>query len=275
MLTQEQIEYIKNNYGKKNAKEIALELGVKPYLIGRIAKKIGIGYERGKNPAQTKHCIGRKTSVDDNFFSEPNLINCYWAGFLAADGNIRHLKRHKELNLQISQKDLGHIKKFVTQVGFTGATTVYTRANGIPMCNVHINSDKICEDLEKNFNITPRKTFTLLPPVNLTDEQKDCYIAGYIDGDGCIQKIKTKYNTYIGIDARGTEEIVNYIRDRFLELSKDGNFGNRFKCGNINTEDASKNHKRYKVCGNICNIVIKKYRKYDIPLLERKWSKEV
>jgi hypothetical protein len=275
MLTQEQIEYIRNNYGKKNAKEIATELNIKPFHIGITARKLGISYGRGKNPVQTKHCRTRRINVDDDFFDEPNLLNCYWAGFLAADGNIRQVGYRKELGLQLSQKDINHMRKFAEQIKFTGTVTSYMRSNGISMCSVHINSNKICEDLEKNFNITPKKTFTLQPPSNLTDDQKDCYIAGYIDGDGCIQKIKTKYNKYIVIDARGTEEIVNYIKQRFLEISKDDVFGNRFKCGNINTEDATKNHKRYTVCGKICNIIINKYKKYDIPLLERKWSKEV
>ena len=45
-------------------------------------------YAPGKNP--NSHKKGRrKYSVNDSFFSEPNEVNSYYAGFIAADGCIK------------------------------------------------------------------------------------------------------------------------------------------------------------------------------------------
>ena len=274
MWTEDELKYLKDNYGKKTYKEMSLFLNKKAYVISKKVSELGIKFGKGKNPSQIKHLFGRKTSVNDSFFENPNLINCYWAGFIAADGNIRNHKTRKELAIQISLKDVQHLETFVKQVSFDGALTKYTRKNGISMCSIHINSNKICEDLEKNFNIIPKKTFILKPPANLKEQQKDCFIAGYIDGDGCIRKFKTKYNSYYSIDARGTKEIIEFIKEHFKKKSENGIFGNRFKCGSIQQEDITKNHFRYKICGLMANQIIEEYKKYEIPLLKRKWYKE-
>src|SRR5690606_18912325 len=59
-----------------------------------------------------------------------------------------------------------------------------------------ISSNKICNTLRRNFNVTPRKSLTLIPPQNLTKKQILAFIKGYVDGDGSIS-IRTK------IDKRG------------------------------------------------------------------------
>lgn len=273
MWTDEQIEYLKQNYGKLFYKDMSEYLKKPIYHIMKKIDELGIRYSKGKNPTGVMKNV-RRLKADDHFFKIPNILNCYWAGFIAADGSIRHIKNRKELSIQISLKDVEHLEKFVEQIKFDGSLTKYTRSNGISMCSIHINSNEICEDLEKNFNIVPKKTFIYKPPENLSDEYKDAFIAGYIDGDGCIRKFKTKYNTYYSIDTRGTTEINKFIKERFLEISKDGSFGNRFKCGSINYEDVTKNHCRYKISGALCDMILKKYRLYDIPLLKRKWFKE-
>ena len=42
----------------------------------------------------------------------------------------------------------------------------------------------------------------------------------------------------------------------------------------FSTKDKNKNHCRYKISGLLCDLILKKYRLYDIPLLKRKWFKE-
>lgn len=274
MWTQEQEEIIKNNYGKIRYKELSLMVDKPIHQIAKKVGELGIKFPAGKNPTQVQR--GRKTTVNEDFFSIPNSINSYWAGFLAADGNIRNSRDKLCLSLQISLKDVQHLEKFVSIIQYSGKVSKYTRKNGISMCNINIISNKICNDLEKNFNLIPKKSLVLKPPNILSDEQKDCFIAGYIDGDGCIRQIRANNKLHTSLDARGTYEITNYIKDRFLEITKNYDcFGNVFKCGSIGQEkkdkDLNKNHFRYKITGRAADIVINKYIQYDIPLLERKW----
>lgn len=120
-------EYLKTNYGKLTYVEMALILGrTFGEIVNRCGKKLKIVTKgKGKN-SYFKHIQGNKeicplanktVFFNDNFFEIPNLINSYWAGFLAADGNIKTNK--KEVSLQISDKDFEHIKCFSESLNFT------------------------------------------------------------------------------------------------------------------------------------------------------------
>lgn len=278
MWTEEKIQYLKDNYGKITRRELSKVLEIPEHIIYKKTKELNICFKSGKNPTGTKHFSRRKVYLNDNFFEIPNLLNSYWAGFIAADGNIR--KDEKELNIQIGQKDVEHLERFIKDIEFDGKMSVYTRKNDIKMCNAHFPSSKIVTDLKNNFNIIPRKSLVLNPPQNLTNEQKDAYIIGYIDGDGCIRKFKTKHNEYISIDSRGTLEINQYIRTRIIEILEPNKeiFGNRFNYGAISYEkkdkQESKNHCRFKITGKASIILIEHFSKYNVPFLKRKWAVE-
>jgi len=205
----------------------------------------------------------KKVFFTEDFFETPNLLNCYWAGFIAADGNVK--KDKQELSIQISDKDYEHLKSFAESIKFTGKISRYTRKNGITMCNAHFNSEKLVDDLEKNFNIIPQKTFKLIPPNIEEKELIDAFMVGYIDGDGCITTRK-KYGT-LGFDIRSTIELNNWFLKRIEEVCEDK------INAKLQIEDNSKNHSRFKIQSSKSEKVLRYLNKIDVPKLQRKWGK--
>ena len=137
----------------------------------------------------------RKYNVNDCFFETPNIVNCYYAGFIAADGCIRKYKgkfvETYSLSFGLSIKDKDFLIKFLNTINYEG-TIRYYENKGRKYVGVEIKSNKICEDLRNNFNITERKTHTLCPPSLFGKNLIDAFICGYIDGDGSVYFSKNK-----------------------------------------------------------------------------------
>jgi hypothetical protein len=124
---------------------------------------------------------------NSNFFSEPNILNSYWAGFIAADGCISTVN----LLIDIHLRDIEHLEQLKTDLNYTGNVTVSKRNSA----KLQVRDKKIVEDLKKNFNITERKTHTLQPPMIEEIDYIKAFIIGYIDGDGCIGYYKPRSKT--------------------------------------------------------------------------------
>jgi len=75
---------------------------------------------------------------------------------------------------------------------------------------VTIYSDDICEDLDKNFRILPRKTLKLDFPKNLPEMYYKDYIRGYIDGDGTLSYFKDKTSNRFSLSYAGN---CDFIKD--------------------------------------------------------------
>jgi hypothetical protein len=163
---------------------------------------------------------GRINNVNDFYFSEITIENSYWAGFLAADGCLQ--QGMKNLSLGLQHIDLGHLEKFKSNINFKGKIHTHTYFHkqlkkNYTFSNMTITSPRMCEDLKTNFNLTPKKSLTLKPPINLNFEQSLSYIKGYIDGDGCID---TSGNMNLKI--HGTEEVMIWIKTILNTITKGG-----------------------------------------------------
>lgn len=169
-----------------------------------------------------------------NFFSEYTAENCYWAGFLAADGWVNA----NRLGLEIKDKE--HINIFYKKINIQ--TKIYCRKrNGSITYSIGITSKQIVEDLKNNFNVIENKSLVFLPPQNIEKEFLSCFIRGYIDGDGSIRKKD------FGISILGTKNMLLWIKEIFnkncninskAKVRKEGNiysigFGGRIQCGKI------------------------------------------
>lgn len=157
----------------------------------------------------------KKYTHNESFFKEPNELNCYFAGLIAADGCIS--KKHKNKNeyiylhygCQNCDKEL--IERLKINLNFNGPIR-QTRENflEIQICRFEKNH----QYLKNIFNIDSRKTYHLLPP-NLKDEKLiKAYITGYIDGDGCIRY--TNKNLFL-ITIVGTFELMTWMQNFFQE----------------------------------------------------------
>lgn len=152
-------------------------------------------YSRGDSMA-------RKIERNDNYFSEPNLENSYWAGFIAADGCVCGDK----IYIEISDKDESHLKKFSEAISWMGNLKFRTRGH-YRFCRIQFNSKHICNDLKNNFNIVSNKTYIGIPP-NLPQDLVKAFIIGYIDGDGCISLDKKNGYSYTRVTITSKSELM-------------------------------------------------------------------
>lgn len=144
-------------------------------------------------------------SFNEKFFSDINQESCYWAGFLAADGNLYYNESRNSYRLNCTIKDEDHLHKLKLAMNADQPVKKYTKY-------YHFNVDGakcLFEDL-KAFNIIPRKSLVLEPPTVLTKERHvRSFIRGYFDGDGSL------YNSagQAQISFVGTEVMLNWIKN--------------------------------------------------------------
>lgn len=249
------LEVVKNE--KLSEKDASIKvLGVEVKLYYYKKKFNLLEYKVGKNPNSAKK---REFEVNDTFFHIPNKLNSYYAGFIAADGNIRK-DTENVLTISLASKDKEALTTFIDYL-----QSNYNVKDGIfnsryPYSYLSITSIDICQDLRYNFNITPQKSFTLVPP-NLDDKDLiDSYIVGLIDGDGCIGITGSRF--YISL--MGTLEIITWVKYRFEEiLGKD--ISNPFHI-------SDKNSYTLRISDKNARILYNYYNNIDVPKLRRKWK---
>lgn len=203
--------------------------------------------------------LGRKYSTDLDFFAEPNPLNSYWAGFIAADGNVRG----KRLKIALGEKDAAHVSRFAADVGYTGPVQ---HAHG--RASVQIACLPYVEHLERHFNITPRKSLTLVPPNIGTEPEVRGFISGVIDGDGCITV--NRYRTYVRprISVYGTRPLLAWIMEHFNRWSPpDARLAaSVHRLHGRELHGYSVTARRAVEVGEVLNTV-------DVPRLARKWDR--
>lgn len=210
-------------------------------------------YGKGKHP--NSRCRS-PFKFNENCFAGYSMSSCYWAGFIAADGNIYG----NQLTISLQLRDKGHLDVFRDFIE-TNQHLNY-RKDGSPV--LKISNTKVCNDVMTYFNITPKKSLTLQPPRIDDTNLIDAYILGYTDGDGSIMKTHTGGKDYLRINILGTSEVLSFIKTRFDTI--------------LETESA-KIHKY----GNIYSIIVsgkkavklfKHYHNINIYKLKRKWDYE-
>lgn len=235
-------------------------------------------YEPGKNP---KSHINKKKKykLNENFFEVPNEKNSYYAGFIAADGCIRVRKgvyvTTKTLCFGLSKKDENWLENFKKDIEYTGPIKTY-ESNGRKFVRMLITSNKICDDLEKNFNITPQKTFTLQPPNIVYRNLIDSYICGYIDGDGsvCFSKNRHKQKR-VSISIIGTFNLLNWVLERFSEIYSTKREKNIYENKGGFGGKSGKKVYILSISDKWARTVILKVSNLNVPKMTRKWTNDI
>jgi hypothetical protein len=265
--TPEEDAVIREFYPTTNARDVAAKLpGRNLNAVKARANLLGI----------IKRVVYEK---DEKFFETPNITNCAVAGFIAADGNLR--EDDKRMTIRISTKDLEFLKSLVGLIKFNGPILFQTvhrkeyvsknsgktiNAGIAEMCRITVTCDQWYHDLGRHWNITPRKTATLMPP-NLTDNRlKLALISGEICGDGWICKtVSSSGHLTFGVGVTGTKELLEWIRDVFNVLIP-----------NMDTrqlsDNKSPNCRDYCLWGATFYWLAKLFLSLDIPRLNRKWE---
>lgn len=145
----------------------------------------------------------------NDYFKNYNNFNCYWAGFILADGYIREKYGMVSIKLQI--KDKKHLEKFKIDSGFEGSVREYKNLGYITL---DICNREWIKDLKKNFSITPRKSHTAKFNKKIPNEFLHDFIRGIMDGDGSVglQISNKAKNKYLKVGFVGTDNIILNIR---------------------------------------------------------------
>lgn len=259
----EEKQIVLDNYGKLSEDALLVMLPNRTAPALRMyAERIGI---RNKQRLYTHN---------ENFFSIPNLINSYWAGFLAADGYVYN--KGSTLSVQLQERDKEHLDRFVADIEFTGKfnfrytqSPTYKDRFGL-QCGVRINSAKtLLFDLERNFSITQNKTFTIKPP-NIEDRDLiRAFITGLIDGDGSVVVYNAdgRYiNDRLYIGVLGSEFLINWVESYFVSVapSERKTYKGVTDRGNV---------KQVKVMGKRAVLLAKDLALVNVPRMRRKWEK--
>jgi len=198
---------------------------------------------------------------NNNFFNIKAPLNSYWAGFIAADGNVS--SKGNELKISLSYKDAEHLRKLSNLLSEDYSLREdERRLNGqsYKIISFGLSSKQWKRDLERNWNITPAKSLTLKFPEFKNIENKKAFICGYIDGDGSI----CVSNNKLSLQILGTQSFLSSILEFLVEREV------------VENIVAIREHKR--ICTlsfgsstaiNVLNFLYSE----DLPLLERKWGK--
>ena len=198
---------------------------------------------------------------NETFFEKPSRVNSYWAGFIAADGCVYR----NTLKITLSKKDKAHLEALSSQLNEDYRVKEYKRSGGYANNSYSVmncTSKKMIGDLNENFNITPRKTFTLQFPKHLTVSNKKAFICGYIDGDGHIG-LRKGHGGKIQMSICGNEE---FLTGLICFLQKDGGIDIK------NNIYPSRNIFVFACSGRVALDVLGFLYGEDLPLLVRKWD---
>jgi hypothetical protein len=235
LVTKENLEEAYSRLG--TLKAVARELKIDPDSVKLYMEKFDLDYDK-----QIRY------NCDHDFFSHDNEQVFYVAGFMAADGCVKHRKSKYdgisyEVYIGLAKKD----KEFLNQI-----KTLLKAENPIhdflvknskrnPKWNdtwkseFRITSKQMCDDLER-FNIVPRKSLIYtFPEWMKVHPLKHHFIRGYNDGDGSfylgeLKEGRTIEQVYFSM--RGTPAFLKVTRDI---LEQECGLEDRHKCIRISS----------------------------------------
>lgn len=153
-----------------------------------------------------------------NFFSAYTPENCYWAGFLMADGYIRNNNLHKKVHIKLAPKDRNHIQKFIISINGN-----YNIKDKELYSSVDISGQWFVNDLERNFGIINRKSLIASYPYQMPKQFDKHFIRGNMDGDGCIT-----VTTCPTLNFTGTDTLLMEFARKFNKLGISLKSGNEY-----------------------------------------------
>jgi DNA-binding transcriptional regulator WhiA len=184
----------------------------------------------------------RPTIKNNSIFSLEDEHSYYWAGFIAADGNISD---KNDLYICLHYDDTIMLTKileyFMSNHKISSNTEKYNRSQiGLRLSNNTIDI------LKNKFNITTRKSLTYkLPKITNSDNFRH-YLRGYFDGDGSICESFSNANSKtasIYANITGSKDFISQLQV-FIKYKLDITGHNQIKdtvsCLKYNTNDAKK-----------------------------------
>lgn len=152
----------------------------------------------------------------------------YWAGFIAADGNVR--RDLNKMRIELNIKDIHHLEKFRENLNGNMPIRECERYKN-HSCYIEVNSVQICKDLNK-IGITPNKSLTLdIDFSQIPNELIHHFIRGYFDGDGSISHTVQDGIIRWQVSFIGTETFLNKVQFYLNKRHQLSTAGSSFRFG--------------------------------------------
>lgn len=272
--TEKDLDYIKANYNQITHPKLYRGLpdwrGCEKVFYRKCLK---LGFRRDKK----NYPIPKTGFYNQEYWKDLNLINCYLAGNIAADGNLNLTNGIHKLRLCVEQTDESLIDCYVRELQFSGNKGYNQRTHKTGNKTIHVVAsftgfNKNAEYLKKYFNLVPNKTYRL-GPTNLSNENFNfAYLIGYCDGDGTISMTtgsnRTQRAPYLYFISC-SESLLVWIEELL----------NRKFPPEINRNQAPRVHRKsktnswvYSISGLRATVIINYLRKFPVPKLARKWE---
>lgn len=166
-----------------------------------------------------------KHTHNRQFFSTLNNDTCYWAGFIAADGNV--YPPNGCVRIALSLKDKSHVDNFKIMVNATSPVRIIhpkvkykniTKTYDAAQIDIY-GARELQDDLNKYYNITANKSLTLKPPKIIEESHVRAFIRGYMDGDGSIAFCRNGSPPTLSF--LGTQELLSWMINQISIYVKD------------------------------------------------------
>lgn len=262
--TNDEIAVLEAHYGKIPHRELYRLLpGRTKSSVYRRVFRMGMGLDTATAASLGRQGY-RKYTFNYAYFSEPNPENSYWAGFIAADGNISSSPTPR-LKITLQERDKNQLIRFAESIHFQGPIVHrIIKANGREYPAVVLEMaciDSTVHDLEAHFSVTKRKSLTLKPPSIDQLAHIAAFITGYIDGDGSFDYSRRDRSFRLGI--RGTDAILTWVKHWFDTWAP-------IACpSNISSSDG---YPKYQVCGKRLFLLADVLLTHSPHYLARKWQ---
>lgn len=235
--TEEEIEYLKDNYGKLSTKEISKKLNRPISGINLKASRLGIKFFK-------------RSEYDRDYFKViDSEEKAYWLGFIYADGwtSYNYDKGHFSFGIELKESDDNHLKKFIesingnVKINYRKREHDYKTKFTTHTCLIRLHSREFVSNLIK-LGVNKDKTYTLKFPNFIDSHLMRHFIRGYIDGDGFISFYKNKkygYRCRMGFVCK-SKDFANGLID-FLENEIEGKLLSNIDRGSIAVETSNQN----------------------------------
>jgi hypothetical protein len=207
----EEVEFIKDNYGRISVKRMAEELGRSYCSVQTKIYKLGLGVN------------GRiySPNVNMSFFENWSQELAYVVGFLAyvvgfflADGHMADHSKTSSYSVCFSVKDKDIIEKIAKVCKYKNTVKKYIRGT-IIMYSIDISGKLIWKFFE-NLGFTHNKTFTTRIPKQIPPKLMSHFIRGVFDGDGSVW---LNDNAYPQVNIVGSKLFIDDVSKIGVEYS--------------------------------------------------------
>lgn len=147
--------------------------------------------KRHEVPRRSPTEAGRKYHVDQAHFNIIDTPNkAYWLGFIFADGCLQPKARHASsiLEVVLAMRDRAQFQKMLDELGSNYPIYDNVKVKH-PASLIRVISNQLVEDLHRHVAPYPREQ-PKSPDIN--PELYSHFIRGYWDGDGSLQRWKSK-----------------------------------------------------------------------------------